>query len=316
MTHHSEETSLIDNNSELIDVLNQLTSEDQNPDTLDIDQLQTIDVVTKLNQQDNLVAKAIAKVLPEISAAVDCIVESFRANGRLIYVGAGTSGRLGVLDAVECIPTFGIDEGVVVAILAGGESAMFNAKEGVEDDAEQGLLSLKNIHCSENDCVVGIAASGRTPFVIGALNYARSVGCKTVALSCNQQAEIATLAEIAILPIVGPEPLTGSTRMKSGTAQKMVLNTLSTASMIRIGKSYKNLMVDLRASNKKLYARGTRMIMQVTGVDQESAEQVLKASQLQVKVAILMILGGVDLQTAEHLLSKNNGFLRQALTLK
>jgi len=300
-------------NSNLIEALNELVSEEQNSETLDIDLLSSFDIVSRINQQDHKVSKAIAEVLPVIAKTVDEIVNSFKKGGRLVYIGAGTSGRLGVLDAVECVPTFGIEDGMVVALLAGGESAMFKAKEGIEDQQTAGVDCLKEINLTKNDVLVGIAASGRTPFVIGGLKYAAEVGATTVTLSCNPKAEIARYSELAILPIVGPEPLTGSTRMKSGTAQKMVLNMLSTASMIRIGKSYKNLMVDVKATNEKLYARGTRMVMQVTGVERSVAEEALHQSKMQVKLAIFMLLADLDAKTAEKLLAESDGFLRKAL---
>ncbi len=301
------------NNSDLISTLEQLLSEDQNPDTIDIDLLSSLEVVTKINQQDQKVAKAVEKILPHIADAVDCIIESFNQNGRLIYLGAGTSGRIGVLDAVECVPTFGVDSNQVMALMAGGNDAMFKAKEGIEDDPNAAIAELKNINLNHLDVVVGIAASGRTPYVIGALKYAATVGAKTIALSCNPEAEIASYAQIALLPIVGAEALTGSTRMKSGTAQKMVLNMLSTASMIGIGKSYKNLMVDVRASNKKLMARGIRMIMQVTGVKESEAKSTLLQANLEVKLAIMMLLTQTSKEQASRLIDNANGFLRKAI---
>ncbi len=294
-------------------MLNGLVSENQNPETIDIDLLPSLQVVTKINQQDHLVSNAITQVLPQIAEAVDLIVASLKSGGRLVYLGAGTSGRLGVLDAVECVPTFGIKDGLVVAVMAGGESAMFKAKEGIEDSLEAAVTDLKSINLNDKDVLIGIAASGRTPYVIGGLNYARQIGVKTVSLSCNPNAEIAEITDIAILPVVGPEALTGSTRMKSGTAQKLVLNMLSTASMIRLGKSYQNLMVDVKATNKKLYARGTRMIMQVTGVEQAKAEVALEKSGKQVKLAILMLLADLEVESATKLLEDAGGFLRQAL---
>jgi N-acetylmuramic acid 6-phosphate etherase len=302
------------NNQAHITMLDGLISENQNPDTIDIDQLSSLNIVKKINQQDHKVSKAISLVLPEIAAAVDNIVAAFKAGGRLVYIGAGTSGRLGVLDAVECIPTFGIEEGMVIGLMAGGKDAMYKAKEGVEDSFDAGKLDLESIGFNKSDVLVGIAASGRTPYVIGALKHAGQVGAKRISLSCNPQAEISLHAEINLLPIVGAEALTGSTRMKSGTAQKLVLNMLSTASMIRIGKSYKNLMVDVKATNKKLYARGTRMIMQVTGATQLIAEQTLEASGMQVKLAILMLLAGVDAKSGQALLQKTDGFLSNAIS--
>ena len=297
----------------LIQKLNQLLSEEQNPQTLDIDELSSLGIVQKINQQDQRVAESIKLILPHIAEAVDLIVEAFKQGGRLIYTGAGTSGRLGVLDAVECVPTFSVPAQQVVALIAGGQEAMFEAQEGVEDSPQCGQNDLKAIALNDKDIVVGIAASGRTPYVIGALDYAAKVGATRIALSCNPNAEIIQYAEVALLPIVGPEALTGSTRMKSGSAQKMVLNMLSTASMIRSGKSFQNLMVDLKASNEKLVARGTNMIMQITDCDQITAEKTLKQAKGQVKVAILMILNQLDFKAALDLLQANDGFLKQAL---
>ena len=300
-------------NNNLISELASLISENQNPETLDIDQVSTEEVVKQINHQDHKVADAIKQIIPEITESVDAIVNAFNSGGRLIYLGAGTSGRIGVLDAVECVPTFGIEHGMVIGLMAGGKSAMYQAKEGIEDQYDEGEKDLINIELKSEDVVVGIAASGRTPYVIGALDYATKIGAKTIALSCNPKAEIAAHAEISLLPIVGPEALTGSTRMKSGTAQKMVLNILSTASMIRIGKSYHNLMVDVKATNKKLHARGTRMLMQVTGLnEQDSNETLLKAGGL-VKSAILMGLTGKNAKNASQLLDETNGFLRNAI---
>lgn len=302
-------------NSKIIAELDKLVSEEQNPDTLDIDLLDTLDVVKKLNQQDGLVAKAVSQILAEIAEAVDLIVNRFKQNGRLIYLGAGTSGRLGVLDAVECVPTFGVTPDKVIGLIAGGDSAMFKAVEGSEDDKLAAVDALKAIDFSEKDVLVGIAASGRTPYVIGGLDYARSVGAASISLSCNPTSEIAKYADISLIVTVGPEALTGSTRMKSGSAQKMVLNILSTATMIRCGKSYKNLMVDVKATNQKLYARATRMVMQITGVDQTVAEKTLELAGRQVKLAVLMLLAEVDCVTAKNLLNRTDGFLRKALQL-
>jgi len=302
------------NNSNLINCLSSLVSEEPNPATLDIDQLSTFELVTKINQQDELVSLAIKRILPSLAEAVDLIVEGFQNGGRLIYQGAGTSGRLGVLDAVECVPTFSVDEGMVVGVMAGGEAAMFKAKEGIEDQESEGVADLKRINLTEKDVLVGIAASGRTPYVKGGLKYANQIGATTIALSCNANAEIAKFAKLSLLPIVGPEVLAGSTRLKSGTAQKMALNILSTASMIRIGKSYKNLMVDLRATNEKLVARGTRMIMQVTGVELSVAEEALALADNQVKLALVMILKEVTAEEAKVLLSDADGFLAKVLS--
>lgn len=287
-------------------------SESQNQETLDIDLVGTESVIRKINHQDKKVADAIELIVDELTEAVDVIVDAFKQGGRLIYVGAGTSGRIGVLDAVECVPTFGVEDDMVIGLMAGGKQAMYKAKEGIEDKSEEGAKDLQNINLSPKDVVVGIAASGRTPYVIGALDYATKISAKTIALSCNPDAVIAKHAKIALLPIVGPEALTGSTRMKSGTAQKMILNILSTASMIRIGKSYQNLMIDLKATNKKLHARSICMLMQVTGISELDAEIKLEQASGLVKRAILMTLTGKNASEAKKALSAANGFLREA----
>ncbi|WP_047045631.1 N-acetylmuramic acid 6-phosphate etherase [Vibrio mexicanus] len=296
----------------LIATLSQLVSEGRNPDTMDIDLLPALDIVRKMNQQDALVPLAIEKVLPEIAKAVDKIAEAFQSGGRLIYMGAGTSGRLGVLDASECPPTFGVSDKMVIGLIAGGPEAILKAKEGAEDSLELGKADLQAINFTEQDVVVGIAASGRTPYVIGALNYANAVGATTVALSCNPDSPIADIADIAISPVVGPEALTGSTRLKSGTAQKLVLNMLTTASMIRIGKSYQNLMVDVKATNEKLVARAARIVIQATDCSEEQAKQVLAQTDYDVKLAILMLLTGLEKQQAQNQLKEHKGFLRSA----
>lgn len=298
--------------SELLKQLNQLTSENQNPNTLDIDLLNSLEIVKKINQEDHKVSLAVEKILHEIAKTVDWTVSAFNNGGRLVFMGAGTSGRLGVLDAVECIPTFSIEQGEVIGLIAGGEAAMFKAQEGAEDSMEAGQTDLKKINLTSKDILVGIAASGRTPYVIGGLTYAQKLGVKRIALSCNANAEICQYADISLLPIVGPEVLAGSTRMKSATAQKMVLNMLTTASMIRLGKTYQNLMVDVKATNQKLYARSLKMIMQITGVEQPIAEAALEQADNQVKLATLMLLTGKDAKSAELLLNRNQGFLRKA----
>ncbi len=302
--------------NDLIDTLSKLQSEAANPETHDLDQLTTLELVTKLNQQDQQVPVAISEILDEIARAVDLIAECIANRGRLIYIGAGTSGRLGVLDAVECVPTFSVKPDVVIGLLAGGKDAMFEAQEGSEDDPMKGQYDLQDIQLSARDILVGIAASGRTPYVIGGLNYARQIGAKTIAVSSNQNAEIAELADLALLPQVGPEPLAGSTRMKSGTAQKLILNILSTAAMVKLGKVYKNLMVDVKATNQKLRARGIRMVMQVTGVDESTAESTLLQADMKVKLAILMLLTDIDAIEAENRLQQADGMLRKALAKK
>ncbi|MDW2113323.1 N-acetylmuramic acid 6-phosphate etherase, partial [Vibrio sp. 1731] len=275
--------------------------------------LPSLDIVQRINQQDKLVPLAVEKVLPEIAEAVDKITEAFKVGGRLFYIGAGTSGRLGVLDASECPPTFGTDPEMVVGIIAGGKEAMFRAKEGAEDDPALGEQDLKENTLTQRDVVVGIAASGRTPYVIGGLEYANELGATTVALSCNPDSPIADIADIAISPVVGPEALTGSTRLKSGTAQKLVLNMLTTASMIRLGKSYQNLMVDVKATNAKLVARAARIVMQATDCTNQEAKTALKETDYDAKLAILMILTGLDRESATEQLNAKQGYLRKVV---
>ncbi|MEH0769331.1 N-acetylmuramic acid 6-phosphate etherase [Vibrio alginolyticus] len=300
-------------NDALIAALSHLVSEGRNPDTMDIDLLPSLDIVQRINQQDKLVPLAVEKVLPEIAEAVDKITEAFKVGGRLFYIGAGTSGRLGVLDASECPPTFGTDQEMVVGIIAGGKEAMFRAKEGAEDDPTLGEQDLKENMLTQRDVVVGIAASGRTPYVIGGLEYANKLGATTVALSCNPDSPIADIADIAISPVVGPEALTGSTRLKSGTAQKLVLNMLTTASMIRLGKSYQNLMVDVKATNAKLVARAARIVMQATDCTNQEAKTALKETDYDAKLAILMILTGLDKESATEQLNAKQGYLRKVV---
>ncbi|SEG13582.1 N-acetylmuramic acid 6-phosphate etherase [Vibrio hangzhouensis] len=300
-------------NDALLNALAQLVSEGRNPETMDIDLLSSEQILQRMNQQDAQVPLAVEKVIPEIALAVDAITNAFKQGGRLLYLGAGTSGRLGVLDASECPPTFGTEPDMVIGIIAGGNDAMFRAKEGAEDDPKLGEQDLIAQHLTPQDVVVGIAASGRTPYVIGALEYANQTGATTVALSCNPESDIANIAQIAISPVVGPEALTGSTRLKSGTAQKLVLNMLTTASMIRLGKSYENLMVDVKATNAKLIARATRIVMQATDCNNTEAKAVLKQTDYDVKLAILMILTGLNKVAAKEQLQRQDGFLRKAV---
>jgi N-acetylmuramic acid 6-phosphate etherase len=292
--------------------LGQLVSEARNPGTLQIDLMSTPQILSAMNAEDARVAEAVRMVLPEVAAAVERIVEAFKAGGRLIYMGAGTSGRLGVLDASECPPTFGVPEGMVVGLIAGGDRALRHPIEGAEDSPDEGRRDLEKVNLTARDVVVGIAVSGRTPYVIGGLGYANEVGAVTTSLCCNPDSAIARMVDIAISPLVGPEALTGSTRLKSGTAQKLVLNMLTTASMIRSGKSYENLMVDLSVSNEKLAARATRMLVEVTGCSLSEAEDYLVASNNNVKLAILMALTGLDAAEGERALRDADGFLRRA----
>ena len=290
-----------------------LTTESRNEQTMHIDTASPFDILRMMNEQDQLVALAVKEVLPDVEAAVQFVVESFKNGGRLIYVGAGTSGRLGVLDAVECPPTFSTEPEMVQGLIAGGERAFLKAVEGAEDQPAFGVNDLKEIGLTKNDTVIGIAASGRTPYVIGALQYARSIGAKTVALSCNKNALISKEADQAIEVIVGPEVLTGSTRLKSGTAHKMILNMISTSSMILLGKAYENLMVDVHVSNQKLKERAIGIIRKITGVSYEQALETLEKADLQVKTAIVMIKTETTKQEAETLLKDANGYVKLAI---
>jgi len=300
----------------LMSELEQLISEERNPNTMEIDLLPTAEVLRVMNREDRSVADAVGKVIAEIACAVDRIVDAFAKGGRLIYLGAGTSGRLGVLDAAECPATFSVPADMVLMVLgliAGGADAFSKATEGAEDDAEAGVEALKDLGLMRKDVVVGITVSGRTPYVVGGLTYAKALGATTVALSCNQDAAIARMADISILPVVGPEVLAGSTRLKSGTAQKLVLNMLTTASMIRSGKCYQNLMVDLKPTNMKLVARAARIVTQATGCTTEQAQEMLKLTGNDVKLAILITVTGMPLKRARLALESAGGFLRKAI---
>ncbi len=292
-----------------------LTTEQRNERSRNIDQLSTHEIITLMNKEDSSVAEAIQEVLPQIEAAIEVIYHTLKNNGRLFYVGAGTSGRLGVLDAAECPPTFCTPPELVQALIAGGESAMFTAVEGAEDYPEEGAKDLENRGFNKNDVVVGIAASGRTPYVIGALQYARKIGAATVSLACNENAEISKYADHQIEVVVGPEILSGSTRLKAATAQKMILNMLSTTTMIKLGKIYDNLMVDLNASNLKLVERAKQIVMEITGASYEQAEKSLKETNQKVKPAIVMLMGGVSVEKANEVIELANGFTRKAIEL-
>lgn len=293
--------------------LRKIDTEQQNKNTINLDQMSVREALTVMNQEDKKVAKAIEKVLPEIEKAVHVIIEKFNVGGRLIYIGAGTSGRLGVLDAAECPPTFGAPKEQVVGIIAGGEKAFTEAIEGSEDNIEMGKKDLEKIGLTKNDVVVGLAASGRTPYVIGALEYANSIQAPTVAIACTRESEIGKVANIAIEATPGPEVLTGSTRLKAGTTQKLILNMLSTISMVGIGKAYKNLMVDVQPSNEKLISRAINIVMQATGVEEAVARKKMEESEGNVKAAILMILLDIDKETAEQKLVETKGHIRQSL---
>lgn len=293
--------------------LDKLTTESRNINTMNIDKVSTLEMVTMINNEDKKVAEAIEKELPQIAEAIDGIVERLNNGGRLIYIGAGTSGRLGILDASECPPTYGVSEDLVVGLIAGGKEAIFRAKEGAEDSKELALKDLKNIILTKNDTVVGLAASGRTPYVISGLEYANEIGALTVSVTCNGNSEVAKVANISIAPIVGAEVVTGSTRLKSGTAQKLVLNMLSTGAMIKLGKVYGNLMVDVRATNEKLVERAKKIVQEATGVDRQIAEDKLKETNNDVKLAIFMILSGLNINEAEEKLTKNKGYIAKAI---
>ena len=298
----------------LLQTLSTLITEQRNPNSMHVDSLSALEIVQLMNKEDKQVPLAIEKCLPQIAQAVERIVSAFQQGGRLVYIGAGTSGRLGVLDASECPPTFGVSPEMVKGIIAGGERALRHPIEGAEDSKEQAVVDLQTIQFSSKDVLVGIAASGRTPYVIGALKYAKRLGSVTVSIASNPNSAMANIVDIAIDTVVGPEVLTGSSRLKSGTAQKLVLNMLTTASMILMGKCYQNLMVDVQASNEKLKARAIRIVMQATDCDKALAEETLKQADQNAKLAIMMILSRLDRSQAEALLEKHQGKLQ--LTLK
>ena len=297
----------------LLQTLSTLITEQRNPNSMNVDSLSALEIVQLMNEEDKQVPLAIEKCLPQIAQAVECIVAAFQQGGRLVYIGAGTSGRLGVLDASECPPTFGVSPEMVKGIIAGGERALRHPIEGAEDSKTQAVVDLQTIQFSSKDVLVGIAASGRTPYVIGALEYAKSLGSVTVSIASNPNSAMANIVDIAIDTVVGAEVLTGSSRLKSGTAQKLVLNMLTTASMILMGKCYQNLMVDVQASNEKLKARAIRIVMQATDCDKALAEETLKQADQNAKLAIMMILSGLDRVQAEALLEKHQGKLQLAL---
>ena len=297
----------------LLQTLSTLITEQRNPNSMHVDSLSALEIVQLMNDEDKRVPLAIEKCLSQIAQTVECIVAAFQQGGRLVYIGAGTSGRMGVLDASECPPTFGVSPEMVKGIIAGGERALRHPIEGAEDSKSQAVVDLQTIQFSSKDVLVGIAASGRTPYVIGALEYAKSLGSVTASIASNPNSAMANIVDIAIDTVVGPEVLTGSSRLKSGTAQKLVLNMLTTASMILMGKCYQNLMVDVQASNEKLKARAIRIVMQATDCDKALAEETLKQADQNAKLAIMMILSGLDRAQAEALLEKHHGKLQLAL---
>lgn len=287
-------------------------TEQRNQASMNLDQMSIREAIQLMNEQDKKVPEAIEKALPEIEALIEAVIKSFENNGRLIYLGAGTSGRLGILDAVECVPTFGTPPEMVVGLIAGGDTAIKDAMEGAEDSKELAQEDLKELNLTENDIVIGIAASGRTPYVVGGLEYANEVGAQTGSVSNNQETKISEVAAYPVEIITGPEVLTGSTRLKAGTGQKLVLNMISTISMVKIGKAYENLMVDVQATNEKLVDRSNRIVVEATGVDYEEAKNVLEEAET-VKLAIVMILADVSKREANEALKEADGFVRAAI---
>ena len=292
-----------------------MTTERRNPRTMQLDTMSELEIVTAMNDEDARVPLAIAKKLPEIAQAARWAVEAFEQGGRLFYMGAGTSGRLGVLDAAECPPTFGVEPGMVVGLIAGGEKAFIKAVEGAEDSRELGRQDLESHQLTQKDFVIGIAASGRTPYVLGGLAYAKETGCRTAAIACNPGSAIGKAADLAIEVEVGPEVLTGSTRLKSGTAQKLILNMISTASMVRTGKAYQNLMVDVMQTNEKLHTRAENIVMDATGVERAEARRAIDAAGGSVKCAITMLLANCTAQEAKRRLEAAGGHVRTAIGL-
>lgn len=304
--------------SDLFNEISNLRTEQNNPRSVMIDEMTTAEILTLINEEDHTIAQAVKLELQEIERGVELVVESFRKGGRLIYVGAGTSGRLGVVDASECPPTFGAPDGMVQGIIAGGKEAVFRAQEGAEDSEERGAKALIDSAVTFVDVVCGIAASGRTPFVTGALKYAETLGCKTIFISTSSNENIARQGispDVLISPNVGPEVIAGSTRMKSGTAQKMILNMITTTAFVKIGKTYGNVMVDLQLTNNKLRERAKRILIELAGVDYTEAGKLLEDSKGHVKTALIMKLSDTDYATAENFLKLADGKIKNALKL-
>ncbi|MDA9556611.1 N-acetylmuramic acid 6-phosphate etherase [Vibrio sp.] len=293
--------------------LNQMVTESSNQASCAIDTLSTLNMLKVINEEDKKVAIAVEKTMPEIEKAVNAIADAFKSGGRLIYTGAGTSGRLGILDASECPPTYGTPAEQVVGIIAGGHTAILKAVENAEDNTDLGAQDLKDIKFNEKDILIGIAASGRTPYVIGAMEYAKSCGSLVGCITCNPASQMSEIADFKMNPIVGPEVITGSSRMKAGTAQKLILNMLTTGSMIRSGKVYGNLMIDVEATNAKLVERQKKIVMEATECDRTTAESALTQANGHCKTAIVMILTATDANKATQLLSDNEGFIRPAI---
>lgn len=306
-------TCIMDAVPSLFEELQSLVTEQRNPRSENIDTASIVDILHIINAEDQTVAAAVAKEIPYIARAVQLVVQGLRDGGRLIYVGAGTSGRLGILDASECPPTFGTPPEMIQGIIAGGPAAVFRSQEGAEDVPEHGAEALRAIQVAPPDVVCGIAASRRTPFVVGAVAHARETGCRTLFVTCNPRDSFTLKVDAAICVVVGPEAIMGSTRMKSGTAQKLVLNMITTATMVRMGKVYHNMMVDLQMSAEKLVERSKRTVMMVTGLDYDAATEALRAAGGHVKTALVMVLGGLPANEARRRLAKADGFVRQAI---
>lgn len=293
--------------------LTKLSTEARNPDSMNLDVMSPLEIVTLMNHEDARAVASVTEVLPQVATAIEWATEALRSGGRIVYMGAGTSGRLGVLDAVECPPTFGVSPAMVVGLIAGGEGAFIKAVEGAEDSVQLGEDDLRGINVSERDVVIGLAASGRTPYVIGGLTYARSLGCKTVAIACNRGSQVGQTAELAIEPVPGPEVLTGSTRLKAGTVQKLILNMISTGSMVQVGKVYQNLMVDVQQTNEKLVTRAQNIVMTATECTRDEAIAALEQAEGHVKTAVVMIMAGLDAAGAVQALEATSGHAREAI---
>ena len=292
--------------------IKKITTETRNPNTLDIDRVSTVEIVKKINNEDKTVAYAVEKAIPEIAKCVDMVYETFMNDGRLIYMGAGTSGRIGLVDAVECKPTYGVSPEMVQCLMAGGMSAMVQAVEGAEDSRTMAVEDLKRINLTNKDIVIGIAASGRTPYVLGGVEYARSIGAKTASISTSQNTILSSMVDCPIEAVTGAEPITGSTRMKSGTAQKMICNIISTSAMVKMGKVYGNLMIDVQATNEKLVARAVSILKEITGLDDNDAKKAYDKYG-SVKKAMLGVLAGIEPDEVNKILDKHKGNIHESL---
>ncbi|WP_027624431.1 N-acetylmuramic acid 6-phosphate etherase [Clostridium lundense] len=296
-----------------VERLSKLITEGINKNTANIDRVNTYDMITMINEEDKKVAFAVEKAKEDIAKAVDVVSERLLKGGRLIYIGAGTSGRLGIIDASECPPTFGVDHDLIQGVIAGGNSAIFKAVEGAEDSEKLGKKDLMDLNIRKEDVICGIAASGRTPYVIGGMKYGKEIGAAIISITMNTESEMTRIADVGISVVVGPEVIMGSTRMKSGTAQKMILNMISTGTMIKLGKVYENLMVDLKASNDKLIARAKRILMLATGISLEEAEKLLKETDYDIKLSIVISKTCLHKEVCKTLLQNNRGYVQKAI---